>query len=227
MPGWVEFLLNGVCHRLPAHSLVYGGQPAPLCARCTGLFAGAALLFAVLAASGLWRRSRLAPWHVQGGLVALALWWALDGLNALGSELLGRPLLYEPSNSLRLFTGLGMAIVLVTELWPLAASILARVPQDEPAIETGWDLAGMVAMAGAAGYLLLSNRLPWGLVALWSVSGVVALFGVANVVLVALLAHWSGVRLRGWRLAVACSGGLALAAAEMASMAALSHMLVG
>jgi len=85
----------------------------------------------------------------------------------------------------------------------------------------------MVAMAGAAGYLLLSNRLPWGLVALWSVSGLVALFGVANVVLVALLAHWSGVRLRGWRLAVACSGGLALAAAEMASMAALSHMLVG
>jgi len=40
-----------ICHQLPARSFHLGTQPLPVCARCTGLYVGAAIA-AVLAAIG-------------------------------------------------------------------------------------------------------------------------------------------------------------------------------
>ncbi|NLT73473.1 MAG: DUF2085 domain-containing protein [Chloroflexi bacterium] len=211
MPDWVDWLLGGVCHQLPDHSLVYDGQVAPLCARCTGLFCGALFVLVVLAAGGTWRRRGRLPWFVQGTLLALAVWWALDGLNALAFEMMGRPLLYQPTNGLRLLTGLGMGVAMGTGLWALGAEMLSQAQDQRPAIEKGWHLAGLLATAGMVGALLLSPSVPWALVAIWSALGVVALLVGANGLLVMTVTRRSG--------PLAVLGGVALALAETGAIA--------
>ena len=128
VPAWVEFLLSGICHRFPGHALTYGGQLSPLCARCTGMYCGALLVLVLLAAaaSGAARDTR--PGIVQGMVLALAVWWALDGANAFAYELLGRPWLYEPADAIRLLTGLGMGMGIAIELWPVAVQTIVDAP---------------------------------------------------------------------------------------------------
>jgi uncharacterized membrane protein len=61
---------HGICHQRPERSFVLAGQPMPVCARCTGLYAGGAL---GLLLWGL-RRRRCAPERTRVALVrALAI----------------------------------------------------------------------------------------------------------------------------------------------------------
>ncbi|MCD6518573.1 MAG: DUF2085 domain-containing protein [Anaerolineae bacterium] len=56
-PGYyttIHFLLSGICHQLPSHSLYLQGHPLPLCARCTGTYLGLVLTFLLLR---LWPRA--------------------------------------------------------------------------------------------------------------------------------------------------------------------------
>ena len=86
----IWFFLSGVCHQIPERSLHFGGQPLPLCARCTGTFLGALTGLLVLWAIGHGRRSRLpGPWTF--GLLGLLVGvWGLDGLNSFAQLALGR-----------------------------------------------------------------------------------------------------------------------------------------
>ncbi len=118
------FLLSGLCHQLPEHSLTFGGLPLPLCARCTGLFTGAALTFLIL-----WAVDRGRTGGLDGRLAALmgllGAAWLVDGVNSLGSFWRSRPFLYPPSNALRLATGLGMGFAVGTLLYIVSQSIRA------------------------------------------------------------------------------------------------------
>lgn len=226
VPGWVEFLLSGVCHRFPGHALTYGGQLSPLCARCTGMYCGAVLVLVLLAAGGAWRRAGYAPAYIQGIVLALAVWWALDGANAFAYELLGRPWLYEPTITIRLLTGLGMGMGIAIELWPVAVQTFVDVPDQRPAIERPPEVVGVLAVLVSTGLLLESDRLPWALVAAWSTLGVAVLLVAANTLLLALLKQITGSRLRGMHLALVLCGGTGLALAEMGGLA-LFRRLVG
>jgi uncharacterized membrane protein len=224
MPAWVDFFLSGVCHQLPGHAIDYGGQVAPLCARCTGMFSGALLMLVMLGVSGARERSGLAPWYAQGVFLSLAVWWALDGLNAFAYGILGRPVLYEPLNALRLVTGMGMGLALAGEIWPIAVQVLAKVPDARPALDRPAQLLGLLAVGGAGALLFLSERFPWAAVAGWSIAGVATLMVGANTLLLALLTGVSGATLRGWRLAGALSGGMLMALAETGGLALLRRL---
>jgi uncharacterized membrane protein len=225
MPAWVDFFLSGVCHQLPGHAMVYGGQIAPLCARCTGMFTGALMMLVMLGASGAKERSGLAPWYAQGVFLALAVWWALDGVNAFAYGILGRPLLYEPLNALRLVTGTGMGMALAAEIWPIAVQVLAKVQDARAALERPAQVLGVLAVGGAGALLLLSEQVPWAAVAAWSIAGVVVLLVGANALLLALVTGVSGARLRGWRLAGTVSGGMLVALAETGGLALLRPLI--
>jgi uncharacterized membrane protein len=67
-----------VCHQDPERSFTFGGIPIPVCARCTGLYAGAVLgALAALHAVGRRRRPAMGFASVRLALIACALPTAL------------------------------------------------------------------------------------------------------------------------------------------------------
>jgi uncharacterized membrane protein len=94
-----------ICHQMPARSYHLWAAQMPVCARCTGLYAGAALGVVLCVASGF--RSTIATWHARLLLAGAALPTAVT-------------LAYEwttgvaPSNTIRALAGapLGAAIAI-------------------------------------------------------------------------------------------------------------------
>jgi Predicted membrane protein (DUF2085) len=98
----IYFAGRVVCHQRPERSFVAAGHPLPVCARCTGIYAGATLacLLAVAVPGG--RGRRLWAWmRTPRGLLAAALptavsvvveWitgWTDPGLRAATGAVLG------------------------------------------------------------------------------------------------------------------------------------------
>jgi uncharacterized membrane protein len=225
MPTWVEFLLSGVCHQYPGHALVVSGAPLPLCARCTGLFGGALLSLLILLAWRRGRRTGFAPWWAQGVLAGLGVWWALDGVNSFLYALLGRPWLYEPTNVLRLATGLGLGLAAGLTLLPAAAQCIARQGIAQPVIDRPRELGALLFCQAALGALLVRGRLPYTIAAAWPTLGVAVLLGGANALLLIVLAGEDPATQRRRRLGLLAAGGLLLALAEMTSLALLRRWL--
>ena len=96
-----------VCHQRPERSFHWGTAPWPLCARCTGVYAGAAIA-ALLALAG-----SLPPVHTA----ARARWWfAIGALPAAVSLAFEWTSGVMPSHVVRMVTGL-----------PLGATVVALV----------------------------------------------------------------------------------------------------
>lgn len=91
------------CHRRPERSFFYKGRQFPVCARCTGIFAGYLVGgYVVLAVSGT---------HPLAGLLCMAP-LAIDG----GVQLYTA---YESTNLRRFFTGIlaGIGLLLLLEVF--------------------------------------------------------------------------------------------------------------
>mgnify|MGYP002635603836 CR=1 FL=1 len=76
-----NLILDLVCHREPARSLMLDGQLLPLCARCTGFYAGLVLAFAVVAWRAWWAPRGAALWLLAATLMvnsSTLVWEALD-----------------------------------------------------------------------------------------------------------------------------------------------------
>jgi uncharacterized membrane protein len=134
-PGWMGKLDGigyAVCHRIEERSFHVEGRQMPLCARCTGTFAGAFLaLFAQL--GFVRRRAGFPPRPVLILLGLLAALWAFDGANSylyllkqISPRPLALPTLYTPNNALRLFTGSGMGLAMALVLYPVLNQTLWR-----------------------------------------------------------------------------------------------------
>lgn len=155
--GKTTAIAYAVCHRLPSHSPFFGGVQFPLCFRCSGMYLGALSTWLWLSLTAP-RRGGL-PGREVGGVLALAfLAFAGDGLNALAFDRFGLSL-YPPDNRLRLFTGLGMGLVIGAVLYPLAHQTLWREVDERPAL-TWRNLPG--ALLGLA---------LWALALLWRPPG--------------------------------------------------------
>ncbi len=221
MPAWIEFLLSGVCHQYPEHALHFQRMPLPLCARCTGLFGGALLTLLILLAWERGRRAAFAPWWAQGILVGLATWWALDGLNSFLYDWWGAPWLYEPTNALRLLTGLGLGLAAGIELLPAAAQCIVARPEARPVIERPRELGVLAMCLACAAGLLLRGRLPYALAAGWATAGVATLLAGANTLLLTILLGGEPADLTHRRLVLYTAGGALLALAEAGGLALL------
>ena len=106
-----------VCHQLPERSFHIGGVQMPVCARCVGLYAGAAL--GALLGLGWWRRVgggrsraglrlRLVRWLLVGSGIPTALLWLIEHLGD------------EPIANATRFAGavpLGAAVAAVVVAW--------------------------------------------------------------------------------------------------------------
>lgn len=162
----MDWLLNtanwfgsAVCHQWDSHSYLIAGTPLCLCARCTGMYLGGLLTMAFLA----WRNPRAAQLPRLPYLIALALFfflWAGDGVNSFASEMLGRPFLYEPQNSLRLITGTLMGITLGSFLYLMLNSNLYRDRYAPRVFEHARDFFMLCALALGL-VLLVNSQMDW------------------------------------------------------------------
>ncbi len=166
-----------VCHRIESHSFVIGGRQLPLCARCTGIYLGAALTMIALVAGGRGRSSRLPGRPLLLTLLAFVGIMGVDGLNSYVGFFHGLiPQLYPSTNWLRLATGTLDGVAMAALVVPLFNNSFWREPAPEPSVRSFRELGGLVVLAGAGSALVLTEApillIP---IALVSAGGLVAM----------------------------------------------------
>ena len=190
-----------------------------------GVFLGFLCAVGVLGLLGRLHARRLPPsWLGLACWVLLAL-TALDGLNAFLFDG-GLPHLYAPSTPPRLLTGLGAGLGLGLLAVPVVASVVWRVPSDEPALADPVELLAALVLLGLVASLLLVAPAPllWP-AALLMLASVLAAFGLANLYVLVLATrranHASGLS----DLAGPLVSALGLALVELAGLSALRTYL--
>ncbi len=136
---------GGICSEIPSHSFFPAGQQLPLCSRNTGIYLGFALGFLTLLGAGRVRAARLPRLRVAALLLALVFVMAVDGLNSLFHDL-GAPHLYQPQNVLRLLTGLGAGVAMVSFILPVTNGLLWRQEDARPSFRSFAQLAAMLPL---------------------------------------------------------------------------------
>jgi uncharacterized membrane protein len=155
--GKADAIGFAVCHRINARSFHLDGRPLALCARCSGMYLGA-----LLGLGYQWLTCRRSgKWPPKGqlalfGLMALA--FAADGANSYFQYLTGNGLLYQTTNPVRAFVGMGMGLVMAVALYPSFNQTVWRDYEDQPSIKTWKQLAGLLVLAVIVVLLLLSGN---------------------------------------------------------------------
>ena len=152
---------GGICAQLPSHSYFLGGQQLPLCSRNSGIYLGFALGFLTLLGAGRIRASRLPSKWVAITLLGLVAMMGADGFNSVFLDL-GLPHLYQPQNPLRLLTGFGAGVAMVSFIVPVSNQLLWRVDDERPsfgafrqvALVTPWLLLAFLAIISQMGVFL-------------------------------------------------------------------------
>ena len=223
----ITFLLGGICHQLGERCLVYDGLALPLCARCMGTFLGMALALLVLRLVEPGRPSRLPAWPVLTLFGVLAALWALDGVNSLFTLLRDSAPLYEPSNVLRLVSGVGLGLGLGVLLYPIYHEVMWRETDARRVLAHGWQLA---ALLGAGGLLvsavLIWRAAPFGLWLALICLAVLTALALANAALLVLLLRREGRGERWTQVAPYVALGALMALTEMTTVALLRGWLL-
>jgi len=226
--GVIEFLLSGVCHQIPEHSLHFQGVPLVLCARCTGTFTGLVVGLLVLRILGQGRRTGLPRRRVMAILLALAALWAFDGINSSVGQVLGRGPLYASSKALRVVTGLGMGMALSVFLCPISNYAMWGDGDARRVLERGALLVPLALVEGGVGAVLLLWRdAPHGLMTAWVTVAVAVSLILINSTLVVLLFHREGYAERWTQRVIVLLTGLVLTVAETGGLALVRRFLVG
>jgi len=156
--GWLgklQAIGYAVCHQDAEHTLSLGGRLLPLCSRCTGMYLGT--LVAMTYLLGRRRASRFPSGGKIAVLAVLALAFALDGVNSTVAVLWPAHVLYAPSNTLRLFSGLGMGVVIANVLLPLWHQTFWAESSAAPLLNSWGQLAGLIGLETLVGVLVLTG----------------------------------------------------------------------
>jgi uncharacterized membrane protein len=152
---WAGYAL---CHRIMERSFTINGHQFPLCARCTGMYLGAALTIATLFLAGRAKWVLLPRKWLFLTFLGLIGLMGIDGLNSYSHFFPYAPHLYEPRNWLRLVTGTGAGLTLGLIVFAALAQSLWREPIYAPLVENFRELGGLLLLALVAVILVLSNQ---------------------------------------------------------------------
>ena len=176
-----------VCHQITVRTYLFGELAMPLCARCSGQYLGALAGFFMAL---VWGRIRASSPPSRGLLAVLLLFlavWAFDGVNSYIYLITGAPFLYQPTNLLRLITGLCQGIAVSMLFLPFFNQVFWRRPDPRPVLQ-GWrDLGAMILLAALLA-LAVHSRWPFLFypLALLSILGVLLLLTLVGILLVVL-----------------------------------------
>ena len=217
--GKADAIGYAVCHRIDLRSFHLGERTLPLCARCSGTYLGVLAALGTLLALGRGRAGRFPRWPILALFGVFGLLFAIDGLNSYLHFFPNAPHVYEPSNALRLISGmllgLGMGVLVYTGF----NQAVWKEWQPRPALQ-GWrDVA--VLLAAAAGMVLLvlwENPLVLYPLAIASAAAVLGLLTVVYTVMAVIVLRREN-RASGWReLALPGVLGFSLALAQIAAI---------
>jgi uncharacterized membrane protein len=174
--------LHGLCAQRPTHSLHIGGATLPMDARMTGIYIGAAVAICWLVALGRLQAIRTPTLPVMLTMTVFVLAIAVDGFNALLVDL-GSPHPYEPSNQLRLITGILAGTALGIGLGHVfAVSIWTRVDRLRAVVASPLELLVPIGMSAAISTLAMLNLpilyAPFAIGILVATLGVFSLMGM-------------------------------------------------
>jgi len=230
-----DLLLHGadwsgyaLCHRITERSFSVNGRQFPLCARCSGMYLGVALVFVAIALAGRLRRASLPPWRLLLILLGFIAIMGIDGINSYSHFFPNAPHLYEPRNWLRLVTGIGTGVTMGLIFLPALAQSLWRSPQYQPIISSGRELTELLILAAITVVLLLSNR-PTLLyvLAIVSVAGLLLIVTALNTVIVLVIFRRDGRAVLWRQTAVPLLAGFLITLVELSVIGLFRFNLTG
>jgi uncharacterized membrane protein len=157
--GKADAVGYAICHRIGERSFEVAGRPLPLCARCTGIYLGAAVTLSTFIASGRGRASKFYDWKIIGVLALFVVVLGIDGVNSYFNLFPGYEGPYAPRNWLRLTTGVFTGISLASLIFPIFNQNMWRDGGQQVApIGNMKELAGLCALGALAVLLTLSQN---------------------------------------------------------------------
>ena len=222
---WASYAL---CHRITERSFTIAGRQFPLCARCSGMYLGAALILIVMGLAGRMRRAYLPPMKLLLILLALIALMGIDGLNSYSHFFPNAPHLYEPQNWLRLTTGMGTGIAMGIIILPALAQSLWRQPENQPILGSGRELLILLILALVTIVLVLSNQSTLLYVlALTSVAGLLFIVAALNTVILLVMFRQDGRATTFWQTLYPFFVGFLIALVELSLISYLRFSLTG
>ncbi len=222
---WTSYAL---CHRITERSFTIAGRQFPLCARCSGMYLGAALVLLVMGLAGRMRRAHLPPLKLLLVLLGLIGLMGIDGLNSYSHFFPNAPHLYEPQNWLRLTTGMGTGIAMGMIILPALAQSLWRQPENRAIIDSGRELLALLLLALVTIALVLSNQSTLLYVlALTSVAGLLFIVAALNTVILLVMLRQDGRATVFWQTLLPFFVGFVIALLELSLISYLRFSITG
>lgn len=225
--GKLDALGYVVCHRIESRSFVIGERQFPLCVRCSGMFLGAVvgLVFQAIISP---RRAGLPAMQILAAFGLLVLAFIADGVNSFFHLFQDMPVLYEPLNQFRLFTGTGMGLAISAVLFPAFNQTVWKNWDNRSAIPGWTSFVGMVILGVLLDLLILTGS-PMVLYPLAVVSSVgvlvllVMIYSMIWIMLFRLDNRYTHYR----QLSFPLAGGFVLALLQIALFSFLRFLLTG
>lgn len=173
--GKADAIGYAVCHRIDVRSFHLGTRTVPLCARCSGMYLGAVLGLVFQWITGR-RCAGNPPIKIILALGVFVAAFFVDGVNSYLNLIPIFPHLYQPNNTLRLFTGTGMGLALAVALFPAFNQTVWKDYDERAVLRTMRDLLILVSLAVLMDLVVLTeNPIVLYPLALISVAGVLLL----------------------------------------------------
>jgi uncharacterized membrane protein len=222
----IRFFFSGICHQIPERCLIINNQPLPLCARCTGMYLGAALTLLALWLVGQGRRNLLPTVPVNIILVVFIAFWVVDGFNSTWALFTSRRLLYEPNNTLRLITGFGVGTTIAIVLYPIYHDVLWRDTVPRPMLDRYWQFLVVIGIAVVAlGLLIVWSGAPYWLWVFMLGLSVMVVLSALNAVLVMILFHKEAHATRWFHVIPYLLAGVAAGGCEMGILGLIRSLI--
>ena len=223
-----DWFSYAVCHRISGRSFMLNGRQFPLCARCTGMYLGAALAVLALWLTGRAHYSALPSLPILLILLGFIALMGIDGLNSYSHFFPDTPHLYEPRNWLRLLTGMGTGLAMGTIMLPTLSQTLWQQQKFRPSVGTFRELIGLVLVGGTAVLLILSNQpIILYVLAIMSTAGLLFVVTALNTVMVLIVSRRESVTITWQQAGLPLLTGMALAIIELSAISLLRFNLTG
>jgi uncharacterized membrane protein len=225
--GKADAVGYAVCHRIDTRSFHLGTRQMPLCARCSGMYLGFLTGLAFLGISRP-RFGGLPEKRMLIGLGILVLAFAVDGINSYLHLFPNAPGLYEPHNSLRLLTGMGVGLSIAAVLYPAFNQTALTNWLPEPALKSPLQLVFMLLLGLLVSLLLLTeNSLILYPLALLSAGGVLVMLSMVYGMLWMMLFKLENRVQHLGQLVLPLAGGLLFSVLQIAVIDLGRYLLTG
>ena len=176
----LEYLASFVCHQAPERTLTIGSHFLPLCARCTGIYAGflTGIIFQIITA----RRVNRIPSLGLSAISAILVFTLI--IEGLGEKLQ----LWGLSNQGRLLVGLFGGSAISVTLFPLFNYFLQKDHTRKAAIA----LKDYILLLVLISFLFPSHYIPSSFLifSFISVAGMLAMYLTANMTVAGMIIEW-------------------------------------